>query len=343
MIPVLDKNNIPLMPCSESRSRTLINSGRAIKYYQKGIYCIKLIGEPSARNYQEVVLGIDPGSKREGYTVLTKKAVVLNITSNTPSWITNKMETRRNLRKARRQRKTPYRKMRPNRSASKQKERIPPSTRARWDAKLRIIKLLKRILPISSINVEDFSSRTFKGKQPVNKIIAIMQNGKNYFHKEVEKLGIELCLSKGYSTHQYRVQRGFSKLTSKNKLDYVWEAHNVDSHCLAEMVLNIKVRPDKKIHILTFLEHKRRQLHKQVPTKKNIRKRDGGTISLGLSRGSVVIWKNKIIGYIGGYCKYGISIHEIKTSYLKMDNRITQAAKLKDIKVFYHTRYVIYL
>ena len=342
MIPILDKNNVPLMPCSEGRARILINSGRAIKYYQKGIQCIKLIGEPSARNYQEVVLGIDPGSKREGYTVLTKKAVVLNITSNTPDWIREKMETRRDLRKSRRQRKTPYRKMRLNRSVSKQKGRLPPSTKARWNAKLRIIKLLKRILLISSINIEDFSSRTFKRKLPVNQTIAIMQNGKNYFYEEIKKLGIELCISKGFSTHQHRIARGFPKLTGKDKLSYKWEAHNVDSHCLAEMVLNnVEVKPDKRIHIITFLEHKRRQLHKQIPTKKNIRRRDGGTVSLGLSKGSVAIWKNKM-GYIGGYSdKKGISIHEIKTSHLKMDNRFTRNAKKEDIKILYYTRFLI--
>src|SRR5271166_3229015 len=109
MVPVLDRDKVPLMPCSEKRAARQMDKGEAIPYWQKGIFCIKLLKEPSSRKYQDVVLGVDPGSKREGYTVATKKSVVLNITTNTPSWVKNHVETRRNLRRTRRQRKTPYR------------------------------------------------------------------------------------------------------------------------------------------------------------------------------------------------------------------------------------------
>ena len=34
-----------------------------------GIYCIRLNKEPSDRNTQEIVVGVDPGSKKEGFTV----------------------------------------------------------------------------------------------------------------------------------------------------------------------------------------------------------------------------------------------------------------------------------
>ena len=50
MVPVLDQNNIPLMPCSEKRARLLMERNKAKPCFQKGIFCIKLMVEPSARN-----------------------------------------------------------------------------------------------------------------------------------------------------------------------------------------------------------------------------------------------------------------------------------------------------
>ena len=145
MVPVLDQERKPLMPCSEKRARLLMDRKQAKPFWYKGLFCIILIKEPSDRKYQEVALGIDPGSKREGYTVATNKSVVLNITSNTPYWVKDHVETRRNLRRIRRYRKTPYRKRRNNRSFSRKINRIPPSTKARWQAKIRIVNSLIKI------------------------------------------------------------------------------------------------------------------------------------------------------------------------------------------------------
>lgn len=69
------------MPCSEKRARLLIERKQAIKYWQKGIFCIRLLKEPSERKYQTVAASCDPGSLREGYTVATEKSVILNITT----------------------------------------------------------------------------------------------------------------------------------------------------------------------------------------------------------------------------------------------------------------------
>ena len=339
MVPVFDQNKIPLMPCSEKRARQMMEKGKAKPYWQKGIFCVKLTKKSSDRKYQEVVLGVDPGSKREGYTVITQKKVVLNIITDTPSWIKRKIKIRSMLRRSRRQRKTPYRKQRLNRSASKQKGRIPPSTKARWDAKLRIIKLLLKILPISIINIEDFSSRNFKGKQPVNQVIAIMQNGKNYFYNEIKKLNIKLIKTQGFETYKYRKTRGFSKLTAKYKLDYKWEAHNSDSHCLAEIALKKEIKPFKGLIKINFINFYRRQLHYQSPFKNNKRKKFGGTISMNMNRGSVLryIGKNKIyynkLYYLGGTSNNKISICDISTGKV-----VNQYINISDIKIMYNNK-----
>ena len=68
-VPVVDYNQVPLMPTTSRRASSWIKSGKATPFWKRGIFCVRLNQEPSARNYQDVALGIDPGSKMEGYTV----------------------------------------------------------------------------------------------------------------------------------------------------------------------------------------------------------------------------------------------------------------------------------
>jgi hypothetical protein len=82
LIPVVDSNKKPLMPTTPSRARRLIKSKEATPFFRKGIFCIRLNREPSDRQYQDVVLGIDPGSKKEGYTVKSEAYIYLNITAD---------------------------------------------------------------------------------------------------------------------------------------------------------------------------------------------------------------------------------------------------------------------
>ena len=331
LIPVLDINNKPLMPCRNARARLLIKKGSARSFYQKGIFCIKLNREPSARNYQNIAVGIDPGSKREGYTVLTKKYVVLNITTNTPAWVKDHLEIRRNLRRSRRQRKTPYRACRENRSCLRNYNRIPPSTKARWNAKLRILKLLMRILPITIVNVEDIAAKTKEGKDLWNKSFSPLEIGKDYFYSEIEKLNIKLIKTEGYATKQHRDKRVFKK--SKNKLDYIWAAHNVDSHSLAEIAIGTEILPNYNLYKIEFLEYHRRQLHVQNFTKGGIRKQYGSTVSLGMSRGSIIRYKNDF-AYLGGSSKGKVAVNNIETG-----KRINQFVKVEDIEVLYNSKW----
>ena len=106
-VPVFDQNNNPLYPCKPRRARALLARKEAIIRWQKGIFGIKLVRkETETRNkYPRLALGIDTGSKREGYTVASEDGVVLNITSNTPYWVKDHVETRRILRRSRRYRK----------------------------------------------------------------------------------------------------------------------------------------------------------------------------------------------------------------------------------------------
>lgn len=341
MVPVLSENKVALFPCTERRARILMTKGHAIPYYQKGIFCIKLVKKETEQRetYPEIALGIDPGSKREGYTVLTPKGVVMNITSDTPNWVKKNVETRRVLRRSRRQRKTPYRKCRWNRCCLSKANRIPPSTKARWDAKLRIINILTKIITITSINVEDIAAITLKGKKRWNQSFSPLEVGKKYFYNKIIELypNIKLVKTKGYDTYKYRNDRGFDRKKSSKKLDDKWEAHNIDSHSLAEMSLGSRVKPFYGFYKLSFLKFRRRELHAMLPAKKGFRRIVGGSITYKISRGSVMKnHKDRKLYYLGGESKGNVSIHSLVSK-----KRISQYAKMSHLHKMYTCSWII--
>ncbi|MDD5016076.1 MAG: RRXRR domain-containing protein, partial [Atribacterota bacterium] len=149
-VPVISSTNKALMPCHPARARELVRKGKALRRFSHGIFYIKLIQRKDGEA-QEIALGIDPGSKREAYTVKSEKHTYLNILSDAVTWVKDAVEIKRNMRRSRRFRKTPCRQNRYNRRIG----RIPPSTKSRWNAKLRVIKFLCKLYPINNIVVED--------------------------------------------------------------------------------------------------------------------------------------------------------------------------------------------
>ena len=331
MVPVLSENNLPLFPCKERRARSLMAKGEAKVYWQKGIFCIKLVRKESNQReeYPEIILGLDPGSKREGYTVACEKGVVLNLTTNTKNWVKNHLESRRILRRTRRRRNTPYRAQRLNRATLK-KSKIPPSTKVRWDTKLQMIKYLSSIIPINQINIEDIKAQSLPGKKKWNKSFSPLQSGKKYFDEQVQLKFPKVVLSKtlGFDTKKHRDKNNYIK--SKKKLDYAWEAHNVDSHSLCEITLGKNIKVFKGLYKIEFLEYFRRQLHVQNPLKGNFRKKFGGTVSLGMSRGSFLVYKNKNIYFLGGTSSNRVTLLSPLSG-----KRVNRMAKISDIKILY--------
>ncbi|MHC5676441.1 RRXRR domain-containing protein [Nostoc sp.] len=156
-VPVVDKNNCPLMPTTPSRAKRWIKSGKATPFFKKGVFCVRLNKEPSNRNTQPIAVGVDPGSKREGFTVKSKMHTYLNIQTHAVDWVKDHLLVRGNMRHARRFRNTPCRQNRKNRLVNKQK--LPPSTKARWQWELRICNWLTLIFPVSTFVVNKKSSK----------------------------------------------------------------------------------------------------------------------------------------------------------------------------------------
>lgn len=321
MVPVVDRDSIPLMPCSEKRARKLMEKGQAQAMWKNQIFHIKLLKVSSARKFQDVILGVDSGSKKEGLTVTTVTKVVLNITMEAVTTVKDSVETRKNLRRSRRNRNTPYRKCKSNRTIGN----IPPSTRARWEQKLRVLSLLQKILPVTVVNVEDICASTNKGCRKWNKSFSPLEVGKRYFEEKIKAKDLTLFTTKGFETKEHRDIRGFKK--TKKKMENIWEAHCVDSHSLAEIATGTEIAPFKGMYIFENFNFSRRQLHVQNPLKRGVRKEYGSTISLGIPRGTLVVHPKFGMSYIGGTSKGSISLHCSK------GKRLTQGAKKEDLKI----------
>ena len=116
---------------------------------------------------QPIALGIDAGSKTIGVSATTEKKVLFEAEVKLRTDIIENLSTRREARRARRNRKTRYRKSRfDNRIASKKEGWLAPSVRQKIQTHLSVIALVHKILPITKIVVETAQFDIQKIKNP---------------------------------------------------------------------------------------------------------------------------------------------------------------------------------
>jgi hypothetical protein len=315
-VPVVDVQQRPLMPTTPSRARRWVREGKATPFWKRGVFCVRLNAQPSDRKVQPIAVGIDPGSKREGFTVKSKSHTYLNIQATAVDWVKDAVEVRRNMRRARRFRKTPCRANRQNRSIGS----LPPSTRARWEWKFRIAAWLLKMYPISMFAVEDVKVAARKGDRFWNVNFSPILVGKRWFYRELGKL-VLLETKDGNETKNLREKLGLEK--SGDKLAENFSAHCVDSWVLANSFTGGHTKPDNtRLLIVTPLRFHRRQLHRLQPEIGGIRAHYGGTRSLGFKRGSLVHHPEFGVMYVGGFSRNRISLHAVDSG-----KRITQVAR----------------
>jgi N6-L-threonylcarbamoyladenine synthase len=154
MVYVLNKYGEPLMPTTRyGRVRRLLRKGHAVVVDYRP-FTIQLTYD-TPNGVQEVSLGVDAGTKHVGFSATTKKKVLFEAELLLRSDIVDKLSTRRAFRRARRNRKTRYRKARfLNRTRSKKPGWIAPSVRQKVDIHIHWISKICKLLPISKITVE---------------------------------------------------------------------------------------------------------------------------------------------------------------------------------------------
>lgn len=165
---VLDKKEMPLMPCLSVRARELLKCGKAKVYRAKPFTII--LTQREGGNTQPVECKIDPGSKKTGMVLVGKfkqnRKVIFAINmGHRANAIREAILKRRANRRSRRNRKTRYRPPRFN-NRTKKAGWLPPSLNSRvqnifnWTAKL--IKLT----PVSSLVIETMRFDTQKIQNP---------------------------------------------------------------------------------------------------------------------------------------------------------------------------------
>ena len=167
MVYVLNKYGKPLMPTTRyGRVRRLLRKGLAVVVDYRP-FTIQLT-YVTPNGVQEVRLGVDAGTKHVGFSATTKKKVLFEAELLLRSDIVEKLSARREFRRARRNRKTRYRKSRfLNRTCSKKPGWISPSVRQKVDCHIHWISKICKLLPISKITVEtaQFDTQLLKAQE----------------------------------------------------------------------------------------------------------------------------------------------------------------------------------
>ena len=178
MIYVRSKEGKALMPSERGgRIGYLLRHGKA--HVVSRVPFVVQLDYESTTYTQEVSLGIDAGSKHIGVSASSDKKELLAAQVELRSDVVNLLSTRMELRRARRNRKTRYRKVRFD-NRKKKDGWLAPSIEQKVDSHLKVIRLVHKLLPITktTIEVAQFDAQKIKNTEI---------NGKEY--QQGEQMG----------------------------------------------------------------------------------------------------------------------------------------------------------
>ena len=203
---VLNINRMPLMPCTPAKARHLIKNKKA-KVKKLYPFTIQLLFD-CENQVQDLTLGVDTGFKHIGFSVVSDKKELISGTLNLDSRTSERLIEKRMYRRGRRN-KLWYRK--PRFSNRKINDGwLPPSTERRYQTHVKLINLIKSILPIKKLNLELANFDIAKIENPLISGVSYKQ-GSKYGYQNTrsylmarEKGLCQLChnpFTKGNSSH----------------------------------------------------------------------------------------------------------------------------------------------
>ena len=238
----------PLMPCKPQKARKLICGKVAKPIWNKfGMMGIQMLF-PTAENLQKTVFAIDGGNKFEGVSLIVGKENLLNVMWLLPNkkTITQKLNKRRELRRARRWRNCRRRACRFD-NRVKSFGWIAPSQLVVVNSRLKLIREFFKYYPISIVGFEDvkFNHREKKWGKNFSTIEIGKTKIKNYLKGFV---GENIIYFNGYETQEIRKQLSLSKVSDKSAQKF--SSHCVDSFCMAVDIIGDSIIPNKSIVIV---------------------------------------------------------------------------------------------
>lgn len=158
---VLNQRCEPLMPTTARKARVLLKEGKA-KVVRRTPFTIQL-SIATGETKQEVILGVDTGSKMVGLSVVTPKKEVFSGELTLRNDVVDLLTTRRQNRRTRRSR---LRYRAPRFLNRGKKGKLAPSVNVKIEGHLKVIGTLHKVLPITKIIVETASFDIQKIKNP---------------------------------------------------------------------------------------------------------------------------------------------------------------------------------
>lgn len=336
-IPVVDLNHQPLMPTTAARARKWVESGKAVKRWSDcGQFYAQLTVEPSGRDTQDIVIGIDPGKKYSGIGVQSANFTLYTAHLILPfQSVRDRMDARRLMRRGRRGRRI-NRKVEFSKRAHCQKRfanrcqgKLAPSIRANRQLELRIVSELCKLYPVSEIRYEyvradvDLSSRRKKARS--GKGFSAVMVGQRWMLKQLGKSAPVIKIE-GYQTSVTRKHLGLNKnKVDKSKAEF--NTHAVDGVAIAASYFveyrryhfrnedganwfgSVSITP-AVFFVIRRPPYSRRQLHLMVPSIGSVRRKYGGsTTRHGFRKGDLVN-SPKGIGFVSGDTERQISVSD---------------------------------
>lgn len=163
MVFVIGKDGRPLMPTRRYRKvRIWLKQGKA-KVVRRKPFTIQLLFE-AGNQVEDLTLGMDIGYQTVGVSVVGEKQEFFSAQVELRTNVTEKMTEKRMYRRNRRNRKTRYRKARfYNRHKN---QATSPSILQKIGSHIRILELVKKLLPIRKVIIESNSFDMHKLKNP---------------------------------------------------------------------------------------------------------------------------------------------------------------------------------
>jgi len=281
---VLSFTGKPLTPCKQGKARKMLFGGVAKVVWNKfGEFGIQML-IPTREITPKTVLGIDAGTKFEGLSLIVGKNNQLNVMWLLPNknTITNKLEERRQLRRARRWRNCRRRECRfDNR---KRDGFIAPSQLMMVQSRLKAITEFFKCYPINKVALEDvkFNHRDKRW----GKNFSTVEIGKNMIKAFiVGKIGRDNYITfEGFETEKIREKLGLKKCSDKSAENF--NSHCVDSFSIASELSNAEPNLDIKVVDDTY-RPTRRRLHDTQPAKGNIRNKYSTGSFKGIRKGTI--------------------------------------------------------
>ena len=248
---VLDMDGQPLMPTSRfGKVRRLLRDKKA-KVVRSCPFTIRLLYEPKTKIVQDVVLGVDTGSKHVGVACVGNDKVLYQAQVELRDDIKKKMDRRRAFRRNRRNRKTRYRKPRfLNRRNSIRKDIYCPTVVSKFHGHEREIEFCKKILPVKDAVLETGKFDTQLMEKPwLQEHKWTYQKGVNYGYANAREHALvrdnytcQCCGKKNcrVEVHHIVFRRNGGSDSLENLITLCEDCHNTIHHDGKELHLNGK-------------------------------------------------------------------------------------------------------